>query len=319
VKVAVLGLGSAGRRHARNLLARSVTVTAYDPAPTDPPEGVILANGVESALDGVQAAVIASPNTEHAAHAMAALERGIPVLVEKPLAVDADSAQEIVRMAAERHVSAAVAMNLRFHPALLALRELHESGVLGRLHLAQVSFGYDLRRWREGDYRQSYSARSDLGGGILLDAIHEIDEILWLAGPVDEVSAECTHASGLEIDVEDLAVALLRFRTGALGLVDLNYFEASYRRGCLLVGDEATARWDWMAGTITVDAISSSHTIDVAADVHDTYEAVIDDFLGAVGAGRPPRTSLAEGLAAVRVCEAIKLAASSGRRVSLAG
>lgn len=317
MRVTVLGLGSAGRRHAENLLARGHSVTGFDPGPAEAPEEVRRVADLGVALDGAEAVVVASPNVHHADQAIAVLERGLPVLVEKPLAIDVGAARRVVDLARDMEVPCGVAMNLRFHPAMIALRELLESGELGTIHLAQVSFGYDLRRWRKrGDYRRSYSARSDLGGGIVLDAIHEIDELLWLLGPVETVSAECAQVSDLEVDVEDLAVALLRFRTGALGLVDLNFFETAYRRGCLLVGERATARWDWAGATITVEGEDPARRLEVPAEVKDTYVAVLDDFLESVAGGAPTRTSFEEGFAAVRVCEAIKRAGAEGRRLS---
>src|SRR5204862_732242 len=140
-----------------------------------------------------------------------------------------------------------VAMNLRFHEPIVELKRLIDTEALGAVRLVEASFGYDLRLWRpQADYRTSYSARADLGGGIALDAIHEIDYLLWMLGPVDTVAGETGHLSTLEIDVEDTAAAVLRFRGGVLATVSLNFFEPVYRRGCVLVGDDAVAQWTWV-------------------------------------------------------------------------
>jgi predicted dehydrogenase len=210
-------------------------------------------------------------------------------------------------------------MNLRFHPAIRALRELVSDGRLGAIRYAQVSSGSDLRTWRPGtDYRGSYSARSDLGGGVVRDSIHELDYLTWLLGPATSVTAEVARASDLEIDVEDLGLALVRLASGALASIDLTYLDPVYRRGCLLVGADATACWDWNKGTIEI-AAPNRHpdTLDVTSEVSDTYLAEMRDFLDAVRTARPPCTSAAEGAAVVRLADALLRSAQAGRRVTL--
>jgi predicted dehydrogenase len=312
VRFAVLGLGSAGSRHARHLVAEGHEVTAWDPQRTDPPPGVALAASAEDALATSEAAVVASPNVAHAEQALLVLDSGCHVLVEKPLATDPADARRVVDRARELGVVAGVAMNLRFHPPLRALADLVASGELGRIFLARASFGYDLRRWRPGtDHRESYSARSELGGGIVLDAIHELDYLLWLLGPVASVAAHAARAPELEADVEAVAVGSLKFASGALGNVDLNFVEPAYRRGCLLAGDKAAAVWEWGAQTVVVRGGDGERTIDVAGEVAATYLAEVRDFAGAIGSGRPPATPLEDGLAALELAVAIKQAAAT--------
>ena len=156
--------------------------------------------------------VVASPSSLHASQTLAALDRGRPVLVEKPMTTSVEDAETLVAAAESSGVTAAVAMNLRFHPAVVELKQLIDTGTLGRVCLVQASFGYDLRLWRpQDDYRRSYSARDELGGGIVFDAIHELDYLQWLLGPVASVTAQTGRVSDLELDVEDVAVAALRF------------------------------------------------------------------------------------------------------------
>src|SRR5207244_11583445 len=119
----------------------------------------------------------------------------------------------------------------------------------------------------------------------------------------------------LSPDVEDVPVAALRFESGALGSVDLNFFEPAYRRGCVLVGSCAVGRGDWAQDLITVSREGTeSHASDVGCDLSDTYRAELVDFLVAVARGTRPRVPALEGLAAVRLGEAIKQAAISGHR-----
>lgn len=315
--VAVLGLGSAGRRHARLLRGLGHDVVAFDPEPSAV-AGVGLARSEEEAVEAAEAVVVASPSACHASQALMALGRGRPVLVEKPVAATVADGERVARAALEAGRVCAVAMNLRFHPALLRLRTLIAGPDLGPLRYARASYGHDLRRWRPGtDYRRSYSARADLGGGIVLDAVHELDYLLWLVGPVHSVSAEAGHVSPLEVDVEDLAVASLRFESGVLGSLDLNFFEPAYRRSCLLVGDDAVVSWDWVRETIELRGPGGERIQEVGCDLEDTYREELADFLEAVATGTDPRTTADEGVAALRLAEAIKRSAGTGMRVEL--
>lgn len=312
MKVGILGLGSAGRRHAQNAIGLGHEVVSFDP---EAPEvaGIERAGSLDEAIERSDAVVVASPSSHHAEQAVAALDAGKPTLVEKPLAATAEDAESVAHAARTTGVRSGVAMNLRFHRGILGLRELLPA--LGQLRLARSSFGYDLRLWRPGtDYRTSYSGRADLGGGILLDAIHELDYLLWLLGPVESVTAELDRVSDLEIDVEDTALVSLRFASGALGAVDLNFVEPSYRRECLLVGADAVAHWDWNDGEIRLRRGDDEQRVDVGCDVQDTYRAVLEEFL----AGSEPRTSLEDGIAALRLVDAVRRSASLGQRVDVA-
>lgn len=320
MKIAVLGLGSAGRRHAANAVALGHDVIAFDPAvAADAPDGVTVVTSLEEAIDAGDAVIVASPNSLHADQAVTALEAGRPVLVEKPLAVELADAERVVAAAAAAGAVCGAAMNLRFHPAVAELRRLVESGDLGEVRAAELSFGYDLRLWRpETDYRASYSARKELGGGIALDAIHEFDYLRWLLGPVESVIGETARLSDLEIDVEDTALAILRFTSGAAATVSLNFFEPVYRRGAIVVGDDAVATWKWGATELLVERRDGERLEQpVGADLAATYRDVVADFASAVEMGTPVRTSAEEGLEAVRVVDALKRSAAEGRRLRL--
>ncbi len=319
MRFAVLGLGSAGRRHAANAAALGHEVIAFDPAVAEAPAGVGIVPSLEEAVAAGDAVIVASPNSLHADQAVTALEAGKPVLVEKPLAVEPADAERVVAAAAVAGTVCGVAMNLRFHPAVVELRRLIVGGELGEVRTAELSFGYDLRLWRpETDYRESYSARRDLGGGIALDAIHEFDYLRWLLGPVDSVVGETARLSSLEVDVEDTALAILRFATGAAATVSLNFFEPVYRRGAVLVGEDAVARWEWGAPELIVERRDGERlSRPIEADLAATYRDVVADFASAVEDGTPVRTSAEEGLEAVRVVDALKRSAAEGRRFRL--
>lgn len=320
MRVAVLGLGSIGARHAQNLRKLGHDVVGFDPRAVGSNVDFTQAASMQAALSVADAAVVATPTSLHGEHVLGALQRGLPVLVEKPMAVDLLEADRIAARAHERGLICAVAMNLRFHPAIRTLRSLVLDGTLGAIRYAHVSAGSDLRTWRPGtDYRASYSAQAALGGGVVRDSIHELDYLTWMLGPALTVTAEVARVSELEIDVEDLATALLRLASGALASVDLTYVDTVYRRGCLLVGALATAHWDWTRGTVEIAQADRDEpeVLNVAADVSETYVAEMHDFLEAVQTGRAPCTGAEAGRAVVQLADALLRSAAVGRRITL--
>lgn len=301
-RILVLGAGSAGTRHARNLAALGARVTLEDADPAGPA-------GVGD-HDGV---VVASPTVFHRDQAMVALAAGAAVLVEKPLAVGEDGLDELVAAAGDRLT---VGYNLRLHPPVEAVRSAVTDGVTGAVRSVHLWFGSLLSDWRPGvDYRTTYSAQAALGGGILLDASHEIDLLVWLFGAEWAVeSALMEHRSDLEIDVEDTVEATLRSPAGVEATLDLDCVSPSYRRGIEVVGDEATVRLDWATGTVETVTPEGSTLAPATDSVDESYRREAAAFLSLVDGSGAPVVTAAEGAATVRLCERIRERSGWGSR-----
>ncbi|MCW3023636.1 MAG: putative dehydrogenase [Conexibacter sp.] len=313
LRVAVLGQGSIGRRHAgllRGLGAEVVTFDPFSPADTD---------DEARALDGAAVAVVASPSAEHEAQALRCIAAGVPVLVEKPLALDAWGGARVAAAGARAGVGVAVAMNLRHHPGVQGVRAALPQ--IGRPLRAAVWCGSYLPGWRPGaDYRQAYSAQRALGGGVLLDAIHEIDELLWLLGPVRSVAALLPQVSDLELDVEDVAQLQLELASGVPATVTLDYLDREYHRGARVVGAEATVAWDWTAEQVVVHGGDGARAVvPAAADAAPTYREELAALLASVeaGGGALAGASPADGHHALQVVDAARVSAATGRRVPI--
>jgi predicted dehydrogenase len=300
VKVAVLGQGSIGRRHASILRDLGCEVTTFDPAAASD------VASEEAALDGADAAVIASPSSLHERQTLAAIATGTPVLVEKPLASDVAGADRILSAASQHDAVVDVAMNLRHHPGVLGVRRSLND--IGRVVRASAWCGSWLPGWRPGtDYRDSYSARRALGGGVLLDAIHEIDYVLWLLGPARRSAGIIAHVSSLELDVEDVAHVHIEHESDALSVIELDYLDRDYHRGCRVVGELGTIDWDWTRGTVRVfgpDGLVAEH--DARPDVAPTYVAQMQRFLAVARSEMEPLVGIPAARAALEVVAAAR-------------
>jgi predicted dehydrogenase/RimJ/RimL family protein N-acetyltransferase len=256
----------------------------------------------------------------HEPQAHAALAEPRPVLVEKPLALDAAGAVGLRDAARESSTLLAVGMNLRFHPGPDNVRSVVQRGDIGRPLIAHATFGSWLPSWRPTkDYRSTYSAKAVMGGGVVLDAIHEIDYLIWTLGPVREVGAWLGRVSDLEIDVEDTALIRLTHASGCVTNLTLDYLDRSYRRGCRVIGDEGTVSWAWETENVAIESGGERSVIPAAADVAPTYRSQLEAFLASVRGGRlePPLGDPEAACHALAIVDAARLASVEDRTVTL--
>ena len=248
----IAGCGSIGKRHIGNLQRiPSCEITAFDPS-LDRREEVKVRFGVkvfetfeEGLGENPDAVVIASPSSFHLEQAGKAAKAGVHLFIEKPISHNMAGVDDLIRTANEKNIVVLMGYNMRYHPGLRQIKKILNKGGIGRILSARVQCGQYLPDWHpEEDYRKGYSARSELGGGIILDASHEIDYLRWFLGEVKEVFAFVEKLSSLEIDTEDTSEILLKFDSGAIGEVHLDYVQRAKSRDCQIIGEEGTVIWN---------------------------------------------------------------------------
>ena len=308
-QILVVGAGSSGARHARHLADAGADVAVMDPDAARA-ASVECAKSVPYSLDdlgGYDGIVIASPTSSHRAQTEAALESDAKILVEKPIAL-LDEPVDAIVACSERVM---VGYNLRFHDPLVRFIEEVEAGAAGPIHAVRVWFGSWLPDWRPTvDYRTTYSARADLGGGVLLDAIHELDVLVWLLGDGDfAVAGSFVGRVGpLELDTEDTVKAVLVHRTGVTAEVSLDYLSRRYRRGVEVVGERATARLDWARAVREIEDGDSVRTEDASTPVAQSYQREAEHFLAFVRGERAPVVDARAGAQSLELARRIRAA-----------
>jgi predicted dehydrogenase len=296
--VLICGLGSIGRRHLRHFRALGCApMLAYRTGKaTLPDDGQPAPDAVYLSLDEAlaqspAAVVVANPTALHLETALAAVRAGCHVLIEKPLADHLDGWEELAAEAARRERVVHVAQNLRFHPQLLRLREWIATGQpLGRALLARAHIGGYLPDWHPWeDYRVSYAARRDLGGGAALTNIHELDYLTWLLGPARRFSGFELPLHPLGTDVDEAAAFLLEHASGALSTATLSLAHKPPSRTLELSFTGGNASLNLLTGVLQVafrDGAVREDPAPAGFTVDDTYRAQAADFLAAI-AGEP--------------------------------
>ncbi len=329
LRIGLAGLGSMGRNHLRVLSSRpGCRLTAVaDPVPETLRAAVEassargfaepLAMIAESDLDAI---VIAAPTTAHVPLALAAIERGVAVLVEKPLAATVEDGARIVDAGRERGVPVQVGHVERFNPAVLELgRLLHEGRWLSSV--------YAIASRRAGPFPARIR---DVGVTVDL-ATHDADMLCWIAGErPTRVYAEL--AQRIHTTHEDLLFGLLHFPSGATGMLDVNWLTPAKRRQLTVVGEEGMFELDYITQRLTftksadtahpqlIGGYAPTFTGDVAelpVVNAEPLAAEIDAFVRVVREGGRPVVDGEDGLWAVAVANALLTAAAEQRPINL--
>jgi predicted dehydrogenase len=281
-------------------------------------------DSLESGLDwNPRLVVVATPSHLHVSQALAAARRGCDLFIEKPLGHSADGLEELASEVAARKLVTLVGCNMRFHPGPARVRALIAEGRIGRVLSARLHAGSYLPEWHGGeDYRKSYSARVESGGGCLLDFVHEIDLARWYAGPVREVFCAMDHVSSLAIETEDVAALICRHASGALSEIHLDYVQRVYDRGSTVAGEEGSIFWDFRTGTVACfEARTGAWTttgLDRGWELNQMYADEIAQLLECVRDRRPAAQSVSDAVEVMRVVLAARESSRLGRLVPVA-
>lgn len=322
---AVFGLGSIGRRHLGNLVTLGVEdIVGFDPNPhlRDEARLVHPCGEYRESWDGqsdlgIQVAVVCTPTSGHVELGVRLARAGVHMLIEKPVSRSAGEAGALVDAVAQSEVKTLVACNFRFHPGMAKTREIILGGTLGRPLSFHASFGQYLPDWRpQVDYRETYSAQSSLGGGVLLDRIHELDYLQALFGNPSHVMAMMDNSKTLDIDVEDRVDAILRYPSGLVGSVHLDYLRREYQCSLDVSLEGGWVRWSFNPNEVRwYDAALRRRSMDSWPD-YDWNAMYVDQmkhFLAVVAGEEPSMNSVEAGVATVAISDLVRCSAAEGR------
>jgi len=259
MKFLIAGFGSIGRRHLRNLLALGETdILLYRSRRSTLPDDEIAAYPVETDLRAAlarrpDALIVANPTALHLDVAIPAAEQGCHILMEKPIAHDLARVGELQAALARGGGQLLVGFQLRFHPTLQKARALIQAGAIGKPYAARAHWGEYLPAWHPWeDYRQGYAAREDLGGGVLRTLCHPFDYLRMLLGEYSVTSAAGGSLGDLGLEVEDTAEVSLRFASGAVGSVHVDYLQQPPTHTLEIAGTGGTLRWNNADGSLAL-------------------------------------------------------------------
>ena len=322
MKFLIAGYGSIGRRHLNNLrvlgeqdilLLRSHRSTL----PESEIAGIPVEITVEAALaHHPDAVIIANPTALHLDIAIPCAKAGCSILMEKPISHSMARVPELKEALALGGGGFLTGFQFRFHPGLQQVRQWLRENAIGQVTTVKSHWGEYLPGWHPWeDYRTSYSARADLGGGVVNTLCHPLDYLHWMLGEVCELSA-VTSSNGLNLPVEDTADILLRFQQGSTANVHLDYLQRPGQHDLLIIGTEGSITWDNTTGIARrFDPTTNAWELFEPAagfERNHLFLAEMAHFLRVAKKTEASLCSLEDGIAALELTNAVHRAASEG-------
>lgn len=327
----VIGTGSAGRRHARNMIELEALVSCMDPrldrleqVRDEIPPLLGTYTSLEEALDQADAlagAVVASPPSFHVDQAIACLDIGLPVLMEKPLSPDLASARRLRDAMGPAAPPVLLGYTYRWWPPFLQMRRRVLDGAVGTPRHARFVMSAHLADWHPWErYQDFFMASSELGGGALLDESHFLDLAIWFFGMPTSIGGRVEHLSSLDISSDDNVDALLVFNGGLRVTIHLDLYGRPHEKRVTVAGEDGTLDYSLDTNVLRYsrDAEGDWEESPFDCERNDMFLGVARDFLAAVDGRAAPTCTVQDGVEVLRCVEALRSSTSSGRSVELA-
>lgn len=325
MKFLVAGLGSIGRRHLRNLvtlgekdviLFRTHQATLSDADLADFPVETDLEKALALQPDAV---IVSNPTSLHLQVAIPAAQVGCNLLLEKPLSTDCAGLDTLHELMEKSQKQALVGFQFRFHPAFQKIENWLQEGLIGRILSTSVHWGEYLPAWHPWeDYRTAYSARKDLGGGVVLTLCHPIDYVRWLLGEVHSVAAFVGHVSDLDLEVEDMAEITMKHTNGAISHIHLDYYRQPKRHSLEITGSKGSIIWNEEENIARLFATHSQGHLtfqpEPSFERNDLFLAEMRHFLSMLKEGERSVCSLEDGIRVQHILSAIYQSADQGQQ-----
>lgn len=323
----VVGCGSIGTRHLENLIELGAENVSGVEVDSERRREVMEDYGVEvfgNLEDGLESepdvALICTPNHLHVPIATQAARTGCNLFIEKPLSHETDRVEKLLKEVDARDLVTLVGCNMRFHPAIRKIKELLKDQEVGTPLSSRIETGSYLPEWHpKEDYRGMYSAKKDMGGGAVLDCIHEIDYARWFFGDVKLVTGMVDKLSSLEIETEDTASIIAKFESGVQCEIHLDYVQRPYSRSCHIIGDNGTIRWEWGEGKVKWYTLGEDewkeYLIPQNWGMNDMYLDEMSHFMDCLGGKDSPTCDVRDGLADLKIGLAAKRSSETGRHI----
>ena len=288
MKISILGCGSIGTRHAKNLLELGYSVNyIFDPIRNNSEilskkiGGEIIDNQEECILLSDIVFICTPPNT-HTELLKFSIDNGKHIFCEKPISNSRNNLVNILKKADKNNLKIVVGYMLKFHPGLKTIKNMIDSGKIGNILGGQVNFGYFLPNWRPNyDYKKNYFGKQSDGGGIIFEASHELDYVRWIFGEIKSVTSVSAHISDLEIETDDYAEIILETNKKSIINIHLDCLEQKYRRNCHIIGTDGSIEWDFN-GKIKINTLEGSEEITKKFELNDLYIDELKSFFSQI-------------------------------------
>jgi len=321
-KILFVGYGSIGTRHINNILKSTnhkiIIYTKRTDLKSLNNKRIKIFNSLDEALsENPNVGFVTNETSFHVDTAIKLAKKGLDLFIEKPLSHSMKGIKQLETIAKKKKLITMVGCNMRFYPPLVKIKNYLEKNSLGRIISVQVDSGSFLPDWHPyEDYRLGYAARKDLGGGIVLTSIHEIDYLHWFFGKVDGAFSITGKFSDLEVSADDLSAILLKFHNNIVGEVHLDYIQRPYFKSCKIKGTKGILYWnsdenlvkifDYEKKTWKIIFNAKNHILSSPKQSNYMYKKELSHFLKCIDQRKETINSLSNAVKSLEIALAIK-------------
>jgi len=299
MKVLISGLGSIAKKHisAMHQIDETLEVYALRSRKDNPKvNNITNLNSLDELKAPVDFCIISNPTALHYSAIEKLIPLNVPLFIEKPSLMSLDNSEALLKKINYGKIKTYVGFCLRFHPIIKFLKEYLQGR---RIIEVNIYCGSYLPSWRQGvDYRDVYSAREELGGGVQYDLSHEIDYALWLFGIPDQVEKTRLRLSDLEINSCDFAGYRLIYKNKVVNIA-LNYFRRKPKRTIEIVFRDDTLLGDLIQSTVQSESLGLLFSPKV--EISNLYIEQMTHFYNIVRGNEKSINSLEESLTVIDI------------------
>lgn len=300
MKVLIIGLGSIAQKHISALKELVTDITLYalrSNKEANSLPGIINLFGWDEIPADISFIIISNPTMSHFETINEAIKLKVPLFIEKPPFMSVEGVDAVLDKIKEEGIQTYTAFNLRFHPIIEWLKaNIKDRNVIE----VQAYCGSYLPDWRPGkNFRETYSAKQEMGGGVHLDLIHELDYVMWIFGhPLKSLSA-FSKFSNLGINSFDSAHYWLEYPKMGISIL-LNYFRKDPKRSIEVVMEDDTWSVDLLRGTIVNSG--GDKIFQTEQSMKETYKSQMEYFLTNMTNAKPMMNNLDEAVRTLKLC-----------------
>jgi len=324
--LAIVGLGSIGRRHLRLIseirpdIKIIVVRSGHGSACDEEKMAVKVTDSIGDAIkEGIQAAIISSPATLHLKQSLELAKNGIHLLIEKPISHTSDRVKELLKIVNENRITTMVGYVLRYDLGAIKFKNWLDNKIKGKILHARIECGSYLPDWRpDQDYRKTVSALPELGGGVLLELSHELDYLHWFFGNPVDVQAQIRNSGTLDINVEDQADLLITSKQGYPITVQIDFNRRHIERKCKVLTTEGELIWDAVNKNVTWKGVNKEQSkYEYNNERNSIYRKQLEVFFDCIENDNDPIVTVKDGINVISLIDAVRNASEKGIKVSL--
>ena len=324
--LAIVGLGSIGRRHLRLIseirpdIKIIVVRSGHGSACDEEKMAVKVTDSIGDAIkEGIQAAIISSPATLHLKQSLELAKNGIHLLIEKPISHTSDRVKELLKIVNENRITTMVGYVLRYDLGAIKFKNWLDNKIKGKILHARIECGSYLPDWRlDQNYRKTVSALPELGGGVLLELSHELDYLHWFFGNPVDVQAQIRNSGTLDINVEDQADLLITSKQGYPITVQIDFNRRHIERKCKVLTTEGELIWDAVNKNVTWKGVNKEQSkYEYNNERNSIYRKQLEVFFDCIENDNDPIVTVKDGINVISLIDAVRNASEKGIKVSL--